>query len=78
MSRHAITEHHHDLRTRRRWSVLVGTATSARRAISTLADRRRASDIPETLTHWTVGTHSVVAQSAWTLSERQGVGEASR
>ena len=66
-----ITEHHYQIKGGRTWSVDVGTTTNIRRAISQLSGKRREGDMPITLSHWTIGTKRVAAQSATRLFDRQ-------
>ena len=72
MTKHKITEHHYSAETGKTWTVDVGHTTNIRRTVSELAEKRRAGDIPATLSSWTVGSKKrVVAQFASRLFDRQ-------
>lgn len=72
VKRYEIVEHHFDFRSGREWEVPAGSVTNLRKTVAKLADQRRSGEMPETLSHWTVGDYRVYGQSASTLGERQG------
>lgn len=69
--KHPVTEHHYNVYNGEWWSVDLGTATNIRRKTTELADQRREGNLPPTLSHWTIGSHKVVGQSAIRLFDRQ-------
>lgn len=69
--KYPIIEHHYEVEAGIWTEAHVGTTTNTRRTIEELANQRREGDLPTTLSHWTVGDKSVVAQSALTLANRQ-------
>ena len=73
MSRtYPVVEHHYDVQAGKFFDVEAGVVTNVRRAVAQLAERRRAKDMPPTLSHWQVGELRVVGQSLLTLMDRQG------
>lgn len=73
-----VVEHHFDARAGQFFAVEAGVVTDVRQAVVKLAGRRRAKDMPPTLSHWKVGALRVVAQNALTLMDRQGLTEGAR
>lgn len=70
--KHPIIEHHYEVATGRWTEVHADLTTNIRKTAEALADRRRESNLPPTLAHWTVGDHMVAGQNLMELAKRQG------